>query len=290
LPWGEIGLHSLALAAYPGAVTLLLLGALAEWAAAWALLPESGGLLAAGRKLLVGLRPAGRARGLPALATAAALLTLLAATQAAFPLNPVPAGERNLLVAAIALASAGWAAWAWGWDRPELNPRLVLAVQAAWLVAVFAPAVVPENLRPEALGAVLVNKLLPLKVACGLLYLLCLPVLIQLLPEAAPQGLPAASGRPAAELDAAGFAVVRVMLWLPYCALFASLFFPPASDDPQGLLRFLGLTAGGAAIAIAVAGVLVRRGPATRAHVYGWIVVPFAWITVGLAMLTAALR
>jgi hypothetical protein len=288
MPWGEIGLHSLALVAFPGALTLLVLGAVAEWGAAWALVPERGGLVPAGRSVLRGLWPSARPLGVPPMATAAALMTLLAATQLAIPLNPVPDGERNLMVAAIALATAGWAAWAWGWNRRELNPQLVLAVEAAWLLAVFAPAVVPENLRPEALGAVMISSLLPLKVACGVLYLFCLPVLMQLIPEAAPQGLPAASGRREPGLEAAGFGLVRVLLWLPYCGLFASLYFPPFGDDPVGLLRFLGVTAGSAALAIFLAANLVRRTATTTKRLYGWVVVPFGWLTLAIAMLTAA--
>jgi len=290
MPWGDIGTHSLALAAYPGALTLLVVGAIAEWGAAWALLPERVGILPAGRSVLAAIRPGPRRRGLPPLATAAALMAVLAATQAAAPLNPVPAGERNLLVAAVALAGAGWAAWAWGWNRRELNPRLMLSVQAAWLVAVLAPAVVPESVRPETLGAVMVNALLPLKVACGLLYLASLPVLMQLLPAAAPQGPPAGGGRRTPGLEAAGFGLVRLLLWLPYCGLFTSLFVPPSGDDLPGLARFMAITAGAAAVTIAVAAVLVRRGPAATDRVYRLVVVPFAWATLGLAVLTAALR
>jgi hypothetical protein len=288
MPWGDIGLHSAALVAFPGAVTLLLAGAMAEWGAAWALVPERGGVVPAGRSLLRAVTPSVRPLGLPPMATAAALMTLLAATQVSIPLSPVPTGERNLMVATIALASAGWAAWAWGWNRRDLNPRLVLSVQAVWLVAVFAPAVVPENLRPEALGAVMIASLLPVKIACAVLYLLCLPVLMQLLPEAAPQGLPAAAGRREPGLEAAGFELVRVLLWLPYCGLFASLFFPPFGDDAVGLLRFLGVAAGGAAVAIFIAANLVRRAATATNRLYGWVVVPFGWVTLGAAMLTAA--
>jgi hypothetical protein len=196
---------------------------------------------------------------------------MLAVTQAAFPLNPVPAGERNLLVAAIALVSAGWAAWVWTRDEQALDPRLLLPVQCAWLLAVFAPAIVPETLRPESLGAILVQKLLPLKVACGVLYLLCLPVLLQLVP----------AGR--------AYPFLRVLLWLPYCALFTSLFFPPFADDAGGLLRFLGVCAAAALAALLLAAYLLRHR-AALAVFNAWLVVPFAWLTLGLAMLTAAMR
>ena len=287
MPWGDIAVHSAALVAFPGALTLLLLGSLAEWGAAWALVPERG-LLPAGRSLLGAVRPSARPLALPPMATTAALLTLLAATQLAVPLSPVPEAERNVMVAAIALATSGWAAWAWGWNRRELNLRLVLSVQAAWLVAVFAPAIVPQNLRPETLGAVMIGSLLPVKLASAILYLLCLPVLLQLIPQAAPQGLPAAAGRRDPGLEAAGFELVRVLHWLPYCGLFASLYFPPFGDDGVGLLRFLGVTAGAGAGAIFIAANLVRRTAVTTNRLYRWIVVPFAWVTLAIAMLTAA--
>ena len=288
MPWAQIALYSAALVAFPGALTLLLLGGLAEWGAAWALVPERGGLLPAGRSLVQTVWPSARPLAVPPMATAAALMTLLAATQLAVPLSPISEGERNVMVAAIALATAGWAAWAWGWSRRELNTRLVLSVQAVWLVAVFAPTVVPQNLRPETLGAVMIGSLLPVKIASGLLYLFCLPVLMQLIPEAAPQGLPAASGRRDPGLEAAGFELVRVLLWLPYCGLFASLFFPPFGDDALGLIRFLGVTAGAAAVAIFIAANLVRRTAATTSRLYIWVVVPFGWLTLAIAMVTAA--
>ena len=57
MPWGDIGTHSLALAAYPGALTLLVVGAIAEWGAVWALLPERVGIPPAGRSVLAAMRP-----------------------------------------------------------------------------------------------------------------------------------------------------------------------------------------------------------------------------------------
>lgn len=284
-------LDSLALLVYPGVLAVLLVGLVAEMGAAWALSP-AGGLGAAARLLLAGLWPrpeALRRRTLPPLAGAAALLSLLAAAQVAAPFSPVPAGDRNLLVAAAALAAAGWVTWTWGWNRPGVEPRLMLAVQLAWLVALLGPALVAENLRPQALGAVAVAGLLPLKLASGLLYLLCLPALLQLIPEAAPQGLPGAAGT-APGLEQAGFNAVRIMLWLPYCGLFASLYFPPPGDDPAGLARFALLTLGAAAITAAAAALLLRRGrPAARAF-YVRAVLPFAAFALLLALLTAALE
>ena len=152
MPWGDIGAHLVALLAYPGALTMCALGLAAEIGAAWALVPERGGLGAAAANILSALRP--RTRALPPLAASAAILALAAATQLAAPLNPVPAAERNSLVAAAALLGASWLTWSWGWGRREAAPQVVLAVQACWLLAVLLPSIQPGNLRPQALGAV----------------------------------------------------------------------------------------------------------------------------------------
>ena len=281
-----------ALLLYPGLVALLLVGVVAEWAAAWTLLPEASGPYGAARRLLASLRPrpeALRPLMVPPLSGAAALLALLAASQVAVPFNPLPAADRNLLVSALALTGTAWITWTWGWHRAAADPRLMLAVQLSWLVALLGPAIVPENLRPQVLGAVAVPGLLPLKLAAGLLYLLCLPALVQLLPEAAPQGLPGAAAEERG-LEQAGFGVLRVMLWLPYCGLFASLYFPPASEDPLGLLRFALLTWGAAAIAISVAANLARREAAAARRAYLRVVAPFGLFTLLLSLLTAFLQ
>jgi hypothetical protein len=280
---------TVAMLAYPGLAFLCLAGGLAELGATWALVPERGGPVAAARTLAAALRPAS-ARALPPLAAIACLLISLAAAQLAAPFNPVAPGNRNLLVAVVGLSAAAWLTWGWGWRRPNLEPALLVAVQGCWLFAVLAPAVVPENLRPQVLGAMAVPSLLPLKLACGGLYLLCLPVVLQLIPEAAPQGPPGATGRARRSVEQAGFGVVRLLLWLPYCGLFASLFFAPTIDDPVGLLRFFGVSAGAAAIAIAIASNLVRRPPAATHHLYMRLVLPFAGATVLLALLTALVK
>ena len=289
MPWTDLGLHALALLLYPGLVALAAAGLLAEAGAAWALVPERGGLLPAARSMLAGLVPRTGMRTLPPLAVIAAVLALLAATQVAAPLNPVPAPERNLLVAGMALAATAWLTWAWGWTRPQIDPGLLLLVQVCWLVALLTPAIVPENLRPQVLGAVMVRELLPLKIAATVLYALCLPVLLQLIHESAPQGLPGASGRGRPGLEQAGFSVVRVLLWLPYCGLFSSLFFPPAGDDLVGALRFAGTTIGVGALSIVLAAYLTRRPAAATRRVYLRLVAPFAAFTVLVAILTAIL-
>jgi hypothetical protein len=132
--------------AYPGLAFLCVAGGLAELAAAWALVPERGGPMVAARTLLAALRPAS-AGALPPLAAMAALLISLAAAQLAAPFNPLAPGSRNLLVAIVGLGAAAWLTWAWGWRRPNLEPALLVVVQGCWLLAVAAPAVVPQNLR-----------------------------------------------------------------------------------------------------------------------------------------------
>src|SRR5438270_6374340 len=146
MPWTEIAQHGLALAIYPGLVAGAVLGLLLEIAAAWALVPGRGGLVPAARRVLTMLRP--RRGGFPVYSAAAALLALAAATQLAAPFNPVPATDRNLLVAGIALIGAAWLLWTWGWSREELEPGLMLSVQLCWLVALLVPAIQPETFKP----------------------------------------------------------------------------------------------------------------------------------------------
>ena len=289
MPWGEIGLHGLGLVLYPGLLAGSALGLLLEVATAWAMVPERGGPLSAARRVLAAGRPVGDARGFPLYSLAALLLALVAALQVAAPYNPVPAGDRNLLVAGFALLGASWLLWTWGWNRGELDTRLMLAVQLCWLVALLVPAIQPQTFKPQTIGNTLLNPYLAVKVACALLYLLCLPALLHLLPESAPQGVPGGAGRRPPGFEGVGFGLLRVALWLPYCGLFASLFFPPLGDDPLELLRFLGIVAGSAAIGVAISINLIYRGADFTRRFYTMVVVPFAWIALGLGMLSAAI-
>lgn len=291
MPWPQLAINGFALLAYPGFLAALLLGVLAEIAASWALVPERGGFLPSARGLLSRARPAGGIRGFPALSVMAAVLALLAATQLAAPFNPLPAADRNLLTAGFALAGAAWLTWSWGWDRGELDPRLMVAAQCAWLIALLVPAVVPQNLHPQVLGNSMLPVQVPLKVAAALLYVMCLPALLHLIPEGAPQGVPGAAGRRPPGFEGAGFSLLRVLLWLPYCGLFVTLFFPPAQEPVTvlSLLSFLALVAGTAAVTVAIAVNLIYRGAAFTRRFYLYAVLPFAWITVGLGMLLAAI-
>jgi len=282
VPWEDLAAQLLALPLYPGGLSALLVGVAAGILAGWSLLPEPGGLPSAARGLLR-LSPS----SLTPVAALAWVLALAAASQLAAPFSPVPAAERNSLVAAAALLGAAWLAWSWGWGRRAASAQLVLSVQAVWLLAVFLPSIGPGNLRPQALGAVVLGDQLPLKLACGVLYLACLPALLMLLPESAPQGPPGALAR-ARTPEEGGFIALRVLLWMPTCGLFASLFFPLA-DDALGLLRFLLVSLGAAAVAIAVAANLTRRPAGVTRLLYERLALPFAGFAVVVAALTAVL-
>jgi len=288
MPWGDVLDNAIGLLVYPGAVAALLLGAIAEIGATWALVPERGGLRPAARSVLAVL-PGSAARGFPTFSLLAALLALVACLQMAAPFNPVPAGDRNLLIAAFALIAAAWLTWTWGWSRGELDPRLVLTVQACWLVALLVPAVVPQNFHPQALGNSAFPSAVPTRAACLFLYLMCLPALLNLIPEAAPQGVPGGPGRRLPGIEAAGFGLLRIVLWLPYCGLFASLFFAPSSDDVLGIIRFLVIVLGCAMVSVAISLNLIYRGARFTRRFYFNVVAPFAIITVALGMVLALL-
>jgi len=258
----DLPLHVLALLLYPGLALVVAIGALAEVGAGYALAARD--LRAAMAAPAAWLRRATRrpADVMPP------LLATLAATQLAVPFSPVPPVERNLVVAAIATAAAVWLAGTPGWRAGEAGRTLL--VQVCWLVALLAPALASQSLRPQALGAVVVPSALPLKVAAGVLALLCLPAMLRL----APGDL----GEPA---DAGGAA--RLPLWLPVCGLLVSLFLPPSGDDVGGLLRFLAATLATAAAAIGLA--VATRGRT----VYPRVLAPFALAVVAIAAVTSVL-
>ena len=288
MPWTEIGEHALALGLYPGFVATLLVGSVLEVAAGWAMVPERGGPRVAGRAVLAVLRDTGP-RGVPLLSALGVFLALVAVLQTSAPFNPVPSEDRNVVVAAIGLAAAGWAGWGWGWGKDEIDPGLMLRVQLCWLVAVLVPALVPENLHPGALGVRQLGSYLPIKFACGLLFLACMPALMQLLPESAPVGVPGAIRPRNGDRDAAGMEVLRATLWLPYCGLFASLFFPPP-EDLSGALRFAVAAGGAAALTMAGAKTLIYQGGVFTRRFYSFAAVPFALVVLGLGTLASLLR
>jgi hypothetical protein len=257
--------HALALVVYPGALTTIIFGGLAE--TGWT------GMIRGGWSR-PGFR---RRRPTPVLATVL-VCSILAVVQLAVPFNPVPSEERSVVVAAIALAFTVWAELALTVELVA-EPRLLLIVQFCWLLAVLGPAVQPESLRPQVLGNVLVPALLPLKVACGVLYVLCLPALLRLWPI-----VPKGDRRAHPRLNAA-----RALCWFPYCGLFTTLFFPPSDNDALGMLRFFGITSLVALVLIGVGAVMERRGAAVARGLYTRVITPFALVVLVMVVGTTFL-
>ena len=257
--------HSVALVLYPGLLTVVIFGFAAE--VAWTRVAHDEWILP---------RTARELRS-PVVGTVA-LFSILVAVQLAAPFNPVPSVERNVIVAAIVLAFTVWVDLALTVDLVPA-PGLLLVIQACWLLAVLGPAVQPESLRPQVLGNVLVSSLLPVKVASGFLYLLCLPALLRLWPLTPP-----AERRARPRFDA-----VRALCWLPYCGLFATLFFPPSADDALGVLRFFGITLAVGALCMVAGVLMLRRGVDTARGLYRRAVAPYAALLLVLVVVTSFL-
>src|SRR5439155_17799353 len=201
-----IATHSVALLLYPGLAAMVAFGILVELA--WMRLSRRGSEWP----------ELPRRRPSPVLGTIA-LCALLASVQLAAPFNPVPGEERSIVLASVGLAFTVWAELALTVEFVA-EPGLLLVIQLCWLLAVLGPAVQPESLRPQVLGNVLVPALLPVKIACAFLYVLCLPALLRLWPLAAP-----GERRGRRRLDG------RILTWFPNCGLFTTLFVTPSSDD-----------------------------------------------------------
>src|SRR6266852_2318635 len=261
----QLGTHIAALLLYPGLVTMVVFGSTAE--SIWVRVSE--------KRWVPPEFPWHRPSAV--LATVA-LSSMLASVQLSAPFNPVPPDERNLIVAAIALGLTVWAELALGVELFS-EPGLLLVVQCCWLVAVLGPAVEPQSLRPQVLGAVLVPSLLPLKVASGALYLLCLPALLKLWPIPAP-----GERRARRRLDS-----TRVLSWWPYCGLFATLYFPPSSDEAIGVVRFFGLSLIVAGVSILAGALLSRRGAEPARGIYRRVIAPFAGVVLALVVATSLL-
>jgi len=278
MPWAAIGLHLVALVLYPGLVLILAVGLIADSAVSLAI--HGAGLRASPFAAVQRLRD-GAAMSWPLL-LGAALLAALAATQLAVPANPLSPLERNLLVAAVAIAAAMWLGWGWTWS--VRRARAALVVQACWLVALLSPAIVSETLRPQVLGAVTVPAQLPLKALSGLLYLVCLPALLQLVEESPVN----TRGEPPFETSHAP-ATTRVLLWLPLCGLGVSLYLPRASDDLGGSLRFVAATIGVALVALALGAALRRPMKTDVRSLYIRLASVLAGVVLVVTALTAAL-
>ena len=259
----SLATNTLALTVYPGMLTVVIFGVLAELA--WT-------RLTGGRSMSLDLP---RRRPTPVLATVL-ICSILASVQLAAPFNPVPSDQRSLVIAAVALAFTAWAELALTVELvPE--PRLLLIVQFCWLLAVFGPAVQPESLRPQVLGNVLVPALLPLKFASGVLYLLCLPALLRLWPF-----VTAGERRARRRVDAA-----RALSWFPYCALFTTLFVPPPADDVPGLLRFFGITLVVVAVVVGAGAIMQRRGAELASGFYTRAIAPYSAFVLALVLITS---
>jgi hypothetical protein len=261
----SIGAHAVALLLYPGLAAMVAFGALVELA--WMRLSR--------RRWEWPELP--RRFPTPVVATVA-LCSAVAAVQLAAPLNPVPGEERSVVLAAIGLAFTAWAELALTVEFVAA-PGLLLIVQVCWLLAVLGPAVQTESLRPQVLGNVLVPGLLPVKIACAFLYLLCLPALLRLWPVTPP-----ADKRVRARLDAG-----RILTWFPYCGLFTTLFITPPPDDLAGLLRFFGITFGVAALLIALAVFVRKRGADVARGLYTRGIMPFAGLVLAIVVATSIL-
>src|SRR6266852_99106 len=262
---GQLATHTAALLLYPGLVAAVLFGTAIE--TVWVRVSEHHWVM-----------PELRWHRPSAVLATVAIASMLASVQLSAPFNLVPSDERNLVIAAVALGLTVWVELALGIELFD-EPGMLLLVQCCWLVAVLGPAVEPQSLRPQALGSVLVPALLPLKVAGGILYLLCLPALLKLWPLPVP-----GERRARRRLDA-----MRVLCWWPYCGLFATLYFPPSPDDVSGLARFLGLSLAVAALCVLAGALLTRRGAEPARGVYRRAIAPFAGLVLGLVVVTALL-
>ena len=251
-----IAVHAIALVAYPGFLAVIAFGIPIE--IAWTAVIRRGTVL-----------PNVRLQRPPSVQVVVAVLAILAAVQVSAPFNAMPLPERNLIIAAAAIGFTAWSELAL---EPALvaQPGLLVVIQCCWLLAVLGPAVEPQSLRPQVLGNVLVPALLPVKIACGFLYLLCLPALLRLWPVAAPADRRA---RPR-------FNATRALVWFPYCALFTTLFFPPAPDDAIGVLRFFGITIAVAAGCMLGGSLLARRGADRARGLYSRAVPPYALLVL----------
>lgn len=263
MTWADFAGHVAALLVYPGGLAALAAGLLAEGVAgrlapavSWTGWPASGHF---------------RPRRVSALSWFGGLLALLAAVEAGFPLAPLPAAETSILVAGVAICAAGWAAWAWGGGS---DAAWTLGVQVAWMIALVTPGIVPQDLRPTTLGALTVPALLPLRVCSAVVYVVCLPYLLQL---ATP-----APGESAAGRSSGG--PIRLLLWLPLCGLFAAAYFPPPTSWLTTAL-FFAIAAAMGLVSVVLGRQLGRFSARTNRR----LLIGLTTLTVLAALLSAAL-
>jgi formate hydrogenlyase subunit 4 len=124
--------------------------------------------------------------------------------------------------------------------------QLLVACAVPYAVGVFGPAMALGNLNLTAVAAADSPAILGVKALCGLLFLMCLPVLLRLRPLAASSGevLEGITN----DLDGPPLALFRLMQWmerLAFSLLFSVLFIPFAHANPiffiLGVLFALGI-------------------------------------------------
>jgi formate hydrogenlyase subunit 4 len=111
--------------------------------------------------------------------------------------------------------------------------QLLVACGLPYAVAVFGPAIALGSLDLETVAAADSPVMLGVKALCGLLYLLCLPVILRLRPLAASHG--EALEGVTTDLGGAPLALFWLMQWaerLALALLFATLYIPFAHANP----------------------------------------------------------
>ena len=261
----DLALQAAALFLYPGALAILVLGSVVEGGAR-AVLREP----ALASALRVGIRTW---RPLPAATLAAVLLAALAATETAAPLSPVPDPEHSLMLGIAALVAATWLSWLLGGGESERG-RVLLAGQAAFVIAMLGPGIATGTLHPQGVETALLPLDVVTKALAAALYLLSLPAVLQLVP---------AGGEPRSRSRQ----LLRTVLWPPYLGLFTSLFWA-ASPNVLGIAAFVGISLAAAAAALLLT-LGLRSRPGWQPHAYPAALLAGAAVTIAVALLTPAL-
>jgi formate hydrogenlyase subunit 4 len=111
--------------------------------------------------------------------------------------------------------------------------QLLVACGLPYTIAVFGPALVLGTLDLKAVAAADSPTMLAVKALCGLLFVLCLPVILRLRPMAASGG--EALEGVTTDLGGPPLALYWLMQWaerLAFALLFASLYIPTAHANP----------------------------------------------------------
>lgn len=257
----EVAAQVIAVLVFPGALSILIFGLVAERGAR-ALLgaPDGRGLL---RHTRSGFRRVAPAAG------GAVVLLALGATQVAVPLSPVPPAEHTVFIALGALGAGGWLLWLLA-GADIAAGRLLLVGQMVWVLAVLAPALVAGSLIPGQVAGITLPLAVVERSVAAIGYLAALPALLLLC-------------EPEEEFSAGG-QVVRLLSWAPQSALFASLVLPTLRDNAAGVLLFA-LICVGACLVAALAAVPLRRYPELRHRAYPQLLVGLGVLVLLFALL-----